>query len=88
MSNVAVPNIPDLIKEVQQLLDAKCRRRKFRLKVSADGVREDDDWIIIAVPPTKPGVRAYEYAELLNEVEEELHARGIEKVVLWPVLAD
>ena len=88
MSNATVSNIPDLLKEIQQLLDAKCRRRKFRLKVAANGYREDDDWIVIAVPPTKPGIRAYEYVEILSEVEKELRARGIEKVVLVPVLAD
>lgn len=88
MSTAVIDNIPQLLKDVQTLLDAKCKRRNFRLKVPQDGYRREDDWIIIAVTPSNARVRAYDYVEILSEVEKELRGRGFEQVVLWPALPD
>jgi hypothetical protein len=88
MSRAAVPNVAELVKEVQSLLDAKCKRRGFRLEVPPDGCRIDGDWINIVVTPTKAGIRAYDYVEILSEVEKELRARGQEHVLLVPARVD
>jgi hypothetical protein len=88
MSKTTVPDVAELLKEAQSLLDAKCKRQKFRLKIPADGYRVDDDWITIVVSPTGTGLRAYDYVEILSAVEKELRARGHEHVLLVPALAD
>jgi hypothetical protein len=88
MSKTTAPNIPELLKEVQTRLDAKCKKRDFSLQVLQDGYTVDDDWINIVVSPSKPDIRAYDYVEILSEVEKELRAAGHENVLLVPTLAD
>jgi hypothetical protein len=48
----------------------------------------DDDWLYIVVVPSRPGVRASEYANFMSKVERELRAAGDENVLLVPALAD
>ena len=88
MSKITAPNIAELLKEVQSLLDAKCKRQNFRLEVPQDGYTIDNDWVNIVVAPAQAGIRAYDYVEILSDVEKELRARGHEHVLLVPALAD
>ena len=68
------------------LLDSQCKRQKFGLKVS--DCKSDEDWTLVVVTPTTAGIRAYDYAEVLSEVEGELQAKGYEHVLLVPALPD
>jgi hypothetical protein len=86
MSSTTQPEIRDLKKEVQTLVNTKCKGRGFRLYVNSH--RKDDDWIIIAVGPKRPGIAAYDYAQVLSDAEKELRERGYEHVILVPVLTD
>ena len=86
MSEQTVRDVQDLLKQAQELLNAACRRKKFGLKVA--GHTTDDDWINIVVTPTKEGVGAYEYTEILSKVENEIRAHGDEHVLLVPARAD
>ncbi|MCX7048043.1 MAG: hypothetical protein NTX50_21470 [Candidatus Sumerlaeota bacterium] len=86
MSTITAPNIPELLKETQTLLNAECRRRKFRLQIPENSYTIDDDWVIIVATPTKNGIRAYDYVEALFEVEKALCARGYEHVLLVPTM--
>jgi len=88
MNKTVEPDITDLLKEVQALLDAKCKRRKFRLRVPKGGYTIHDEWITIVADPTRDNVRAYDYVEVLAEVEGELRARGHKHVLLVPALTD
>lgn len=88
MSKTTASDIAELRNEAQSLLDAKCKRRNFRLVIPDDGYTVDGDWINIVVSPSKTGIRAYDYVEILSEVEKELRTRGHEHVLLVPALAD
>ncbi|MFI5380815.1 MAG: hypothetical protein ACHRHE_16070 [Tepidisphaerales bacterium] len=48
----------------------------------------DGDWLYIVVVPSKPGVRASEYASYMSKVERELRAAGDDNVLLVPALED
>jgi hypothetical protein len=48
----------------------------------------DDDWLYIVVVPSKPGVRASEYANFMSKIERELRAAGDDHVLLVPALDD
>lgn len=48
----------------------------------------DDDWLYIVVVPSKPGVRALDYAEYMSRIERELRAAGDDNVLLVPALDD
>ncbi len=48
----------------------------------------DDEWLYIVVVPSKPGVRASEYANFMSKVERELRAAGDDNVLLVPALQD
>lgn len=50
--------------------------------------RVDDDWLIIAVRSQQPGIRAYDYVEILSKVENELLNEGTENLILVPALMD
>ena len=78
-------SIPELLKEVQELLNAACRRKNFGLKVA--GHTSDDDWINIVVSPTKVGIGAYEYTDILSNVEKQVRAHGDEHILLVPARA-
>jgi hypothetical protein len=56
------------------------------LKVT--GEKLDDDWLYIVVLPSKPGVRASEYANFMSKIERELRAQGNDNVLLVPALDD
>lgn len=71
-------------KVTQRLADAE--KDGIYLKVS--GEKLDGDWLYIVVVPSKPGVRASEYANYMSKVERELRAGGDDKVLLVPALED
>jgi hypothetical protein len=52
------------------------------------GNRLDDGWLTVVITPTKPNIRASEYANLMSEIERELRTKGVEEVVLVPALAE
>lgn len=80
--------IQGVLREVQRRLDAKPGTSSLALSVPPDGYLEDDDWLNVIVSATAPGVRAHQYVEALGEVEQELRADGIDRVLLVPALAD
>ncbi len=65
---------------------AEGEREGIHLKV--DSEKLDDDWLYIVVVPSKPGVRASEYANFMSKVERELRAAGHDNVLLVPALED
>jgi hypothetical protein len=74
--------IVDKVKK--RLVDAE--REGIYLKVTGDKL--DGDWLYIVVVPSRPGVRASEYANYMSKVERELRATGEENVLLVPALED
>lgn len=75
----------DIVNKVRQRL-ADAEHEGVFLKVSGDKL--DDDWLYIVVVPSRPGVRASEYANYMSKVERELRAAGDENVLLVPALDD
>ena len=75
----------DIVNEVRQRL-ADAEGQGVFLKVA--GNKLDDDWLYIVVVPSRPGVRASEYANYMSKVERELRASGNENVLLVPALDD
>jgi hypothetical protein len=67
-----------------RLIDGE--REGVYLRVAAEKL--DDDWLYIVVVPSKPGVRASEYANFMSKIERELRAQGNDNVVLVPALDD
>ena len=61
-------------------------REGIHLRVTGDKL--DDDWLYIVVVPSKPGVRASEYANFMSKIERELRADGHDNVLLVPALDD
>ncbi len=72
---------------VQDKLDAKRELAGTQLTV-ADFVLDPDGWVHYVVGPEHSNVRAYEFARALAEVELELRADGIRKVILVPAIPD
>ena len=52
------------------------------------GERLDDDWLYIAVVPTRPGVRASDHAREMSRIERELRQSGDDEVLLVPAIDD
>lgn len=71
--------------KVKHYLEAAAAEN-VHLRVS--GYKLDDDWLYIAVVPSRPGVRASEYANYMSKIERELRKNGDEHVLLVPVLED
>jgi hypothetical protein len=68
----------------RRLIDGE--REGVYLKVT--GEKLDDDWLYIVVVPSKPGVRASEYANFMSKIERELRTQGNDNVLLVPALDD
>lgn len=77
--------ITDIVETVRKRL-AEGEREGIHLKVVSEKL--DDDWLYIVVVPSKPGVRASEYANFMSKIERELRAQGDDQVLLVPALED
>jgi hypothetical protein len=75
----------DIVNKVRDRL-AEAEREGVFLKVT--GEKLDGDWLYIVVVPSRPGVRASEYANYMSKVERELRASGNDNVLLVPALDD
>jgi hypothetical protein len=81
----ATQKVTDIVNKVKQrLVDGE--QEGIYLKVT--GHKLDDDWLYIVVVPSRPGVRASEYANYMSKVERELRAAGDDNVLLVPALED
>jgi hypothetical protein len=72
-------------KVIKRLADAE---RQDRIYLKVTGYKLDEDWLYIVVVPSRPGVRASEYANYMSKVERELRAAGDDNVLLVPALED
>ncbi len=73
------------VKKVEQFL-AQAESKGVHLKVSRSKL--DDDWLSIVVVPSRPGVRALDYANVMSQIERELREQGDDNVLLVPALED
>ncbi|HWB53649.1 MAG TPA: hypothetical protein VG722_05630 [Tepidisphaeraceae bacterium] len=78
-------HITDIVDKVRNRL-AEGEREGIHLKVVSHKL--DDDWLYIVVVPSKPGVRASEYANFMSKIERELRAQGDDQVLLVPALEE
>jgi hypothetical protein len=81
-----VTQTADIVQKVESRLADAEREEGIALKVS--GHKLEDDWLYIVVVPSRPGVRASEYANFMSKVERELRAAGDANVLLVPALDD
>jgi hypothetical protein len=77
--------VTDIVDKVRKRLDDGAKEG-IHLKVVSEKL--DDDWLYIVVVPSKPGVRASEYANYMSKIERELRAAGDDHVLLVPALQD
>jgi len=77
--------VTDIVDKVRKRLDDG-EKEGIHLKVVSEKL--DDDWLYIVVVPSKPGVRASEYANYMSKIERELRAAGDDHVLLVPALQD
>jgi hypothetical protein len=56
------------------------------LKIS--GSRWEEDWLYVAVVPSRPDVRALDHAEAMSRIERELRREGFDNVLLVPALEE
>lgn len=75
--------VTDIVYKVKKRL-ADAEQDGIHLKVT--GEKLDDEWLYIVVVPSKPGVRASEYANFMSKIERELRAAGDDNVLLVPAL--
>jgi hypothetical protein len=77
--------VANIVNKVKKRL-ADSEREGIYLKVT--GQKLDDDWLYIVVVPSRPGVRASEYANHMAKIERELRQQGDDNVLLVPALED
>ena len=58
----------------------------FRLNVVRGDVSHDGDWWYVVVKPTPEDVRARDYRDVMEDIEDELKAKEHLKVLLLPTL--
>ena len=82
-------DLDTLVPHIQELLNNATKSFPFTLRVDRDAIRPDEeDWYYVVVAPDKGEVRAYDYVETLEIVENQLRAEGCEKIILVPALPD
>ena len=81
--------IDGILAQIRERLAARQQATGIALTIPPGGyVQEGDDWLSVIVAPNGNGMRAYEYVDALSQLERELRDKGLEKVVLVPVIAD
>jgi hypothetical protein len=81
-------DIPKILKTVREELERKGRERALELRLEERDYRLEDDWLYLCVTPANQGIRPFEYAEILGEIEKDLREQGNDNVLLVPSLAD
>lgn len=81
-------NSEDLVTRALELLGLQTNGLDFTLTTSADSIVWDGDWIYLVITPQTTGVRAYEYAEVMESVETALREEGFGKVLCVPSIPD
>lgn len=56
----------------------------YHLDVSRMGVRHDGDWWYVVVAPSQEDIRAREYSDIMEQIEDQLKAQRGLKVLLVP----
>ena len=56
----------------------------YHLSVSRRDVRHDGDWWYVVVKPSQADVRAREYSDIMERIEDQLRAQQGLKVLLVP----
>ncbi len=79
--------IDAILNDIRGRLAAKRSATGIDLFIPPDGYSQDDDWLSVIVAPNSNGIRAYQYVDTLSEVENDLRAGGLEKVLLVPAAA-
>jgi hypothetical protein len=78
--------IATLREDIQRRLDKRRKKLGFALKVIGDPFQEAE-WTYFVVQPRGRGVRAYDYAHALTQVEDEMREAGMDRhILLVPVL--
>ena len=77
--------VPDIVAQVTRRL-AEAEREGIHLKVT--GQKLDDEWLYIAIEPSRAGVRASDHAALMSRIERELRSQGNQNVLLVPALEE
>jgi hypothetical protein len=88
MSTIPQERVDALLSNIQHRLDVHSSANNIGLEVVQDAYRQDDDWLVVVVAPTKEGIRAYDYVKVLGDVEKDLRQSGIANVLLVPAMAD
>lgn len=77
-----------MIATLRELLK-KQSQNGVTLSVADDGYVDEGSWIYLIVKPDKPGIRAYEYVERLNDLEAELRTMvGDNNLTVVPAVPD
>ena len=74
-------------KEVLDTVEEYVNRHQpstYRLDVSRVGVRHDGDWWYVVVAPSQEDIRAREYSDIMEQIEDQLKAQRGLKVLLVP----
>ena len=56
----------------------------YHLDVSRQGVRHDGDWWYIVVKPSQADIRAREYSDIMEQVEDQIKSQRGLRVLLVP----
>jgi len=74
-------------KEVLDTVEAYVNQHQpstYRLDVIRRDVRHDGDWWYVVVKPSQADVRAREYSDIMEQIEDQIKAQRGLKVLLVP----
>jgi len=84
-------DVPRVIALVRDRLDALRAEGRALLQVEERDYKVEDEWLYVVVAPSRPGIRASEYAQVMVDVEQELRETEggvIDNVLLIPAIPD
>jgi len=78
----------DVLQMVRAYVEAHNRDCPADLKLTVPDLapRKDGDWYYVIVEPAGEGVRAYDYYDVLAQLEATLEGQGRANVLLVPVM--
>jgi hypothetical protein len=85
---LTMQDVPRAIEEVKRQLAAKEDEKHLGLTLHEREYRLEDEWLYLLVTSIRPGIHADEYAQALDEVEQQLRREGFDHVLLLPMLEE
>ncbi len=85
---ITAAQIPQILEKIRIRLAQRGHEQGLDLRVEDRDYKLEEDWLYVCVYPAGGGIRPYDYAEILSDIERELRDEDADNVLIVPTIPD